>query len=58
MQRSNQRSPHMSTNHAVVYLGPEQIALQQVDFPELVDASNGNKIEHGVVLKVIATNIC
>lgn len=48
----------MSTNHAVVYLGPEQLAVQEVGFPELVDASNGKKIDHGVVLKVIATNIC
>ena len=48
----------MPSNRAVVYLGPKKLEVQTVDFPELVDASNGNKIEHGVILKVIVTNIC
>ena len=48
----------MSNNRAVVYLGPKKLEVQSVDFPELVDASNGRKIEHGVILKVVTTNIC
>ncbi|MDZ4831153.1 MAG: alcohol dehydrogenase catalytic domain-containing protein [Phycisphaerae bacterium] len=48
----------MSSNRAVVYLGPKKLEVQNVDFPELVDASNGKKIEHGVILKVVTTNIC
>jgi len=39
-------------------MGPKKVEVQSVDFPELVDASNGKKIEHGVILKVVATNIC
>ncbi len=48
----------MSSNRAVVYLGPKKLEVQTVDYPELVDANNGKKIEHGVILKVVATNIC
>ncbi len=48
----------MPSNRAVVYLGPKQLEVQKIDFPELVDASNGKKIEHGVILKVVTTNIC
>jgi len=48
----------MPSNRAVVYLGPKKLEVQSVDFPELVDATNGKKIEHGVILKVVTTNIC
>ena len=48
----------MSNNRAIVYLGPKKLEVQDVDYPKLVDASNGKKIEHGVILKVVATNIC
>jgi glutathione-independent formaldehyde dehydrogenase len=48
----------MPSNRGVVYLGPKKLEVQDLDFPKLVDASNGKKIEHGVILKVIATNIC
>lgn len=48
----------MPSNRGVVYLGPKKIEVQALDFPKLVDASNGKKIEHGVILKVVATNIC
>ena len=45
----------MSGNRAIVYLGPKKIAVQKVDYPKLEDASTGKKIEHGVILKVVAT---
>lgn len=48
----------MPSNRGVVYLGPKKVEVQSLDFPKMVDASNGKPIEHGVVLKVIATNIC
>jgi glutathione-independent formaldehyde dehydrogenase len=48
----------MPSNRGVVYLGPKKLEVQDLDFPKLVDASNGKKIEHGVIVKVIATNIC
>jgi len=48
----------MSNNRAVVFLGPKKLEVQDVEYPKMVDASNGKKIEHGVILKVIVTNIC
>lgn len=48
----------MATNRAVVYLGPHKVDVHDVPYPKLVDASNGKKIEHGVILKVVTTNIC
>ena len=48
----------MAKNRGVVYMGPNKLEVQELDFPELVDASNGKKIEHGVILKVVLTNIC
>ncbi len=48
----------MASNRAVVYLSPKKLEVQDVDYPKMVDASNGKEIEHGVVLRVVATNIC
>ncbi|MBX9737531.1 MAG: alcohol dehydrogenase catalytic domain-containing protein [Phycisphaerales bacterium] len=48
----------MASNRAVVYLGPKQLEVQDVQYPKMQDASNGKAIEHGVILKVVATNIC
>lgn len=48
----------MPSNRGIVYLGPEHVEVQDLDYPKLIDASNGKKIEHGVILKVVATNIC
>ncbi len=45
-------------NRAVVYLGPKKLEVRDVDYPKLVDATSGKKIEHGVILKVVTTNIC
>ncbi|AUS77861.1 formaldehyde dehydrogenase, glutathione-independent [Actinoalloteichus sp. AHMU CJ021] len=56
----------MSANRAVAYVGPGQVEVQDIDFPALelrdgpgVDPANvGRQCQHGVVLKVLATNIC
>ena len=46
----------MAANRAVVYLGPGKVEVQSIDYPKL---SLGNrKCEHGVILKVVSTNIC
>ncbi len=47
----------MASNRGVVYLGPGKVEVQSIDFPELKNPK-GKKITHGVVLKVISTNIC
>ena len=47
----------MSSNRGVAYVGPGKVEVQSIPFPELV-APNGKKAEHGVILKVVSTNIC
>lgn len=56
----------MSENRAVVYTGPGKVEVQTIDYPELVlrdgpgvnPLNVGRKCEHGVILKVVSTNIC
>lgn len=47
----------MSSNRGVIYTGPGSVEVQNIAFPELVTPS-GKKAEHGVILKVLSTNIC
>ena len=46
----------MASNHGVVYLGPGKVEVQSIDFPNL--ALGTRKCEHGVILKIVCTNIC
>lgn len=45
------------SNIGVVYTGPGAVEVQKIDDPKL-QAPNGRKLEHAVILKVISTNIC
>jgi glutathione-independent formaldehyde dehydrogenase len=47
------------TNQGVVYLGPGKVEIQDLAYPalELREQSN-RQLQHGVILKVVATNIC
>jgi glutathione-independent formaldehyde dehydrogenase len=47
----------MAENSGVVFLGPNKVEVQSIDFPKMHNPS-GKKINHGVILKVVATNIC
>jgi glutathione-independent formaldehyde dehydrogenase len=47
----------MATNHGVVYLGPGKVEVQSIDYPKMQNPQ-GKPIEHGVILKVVSTNIC
>lgn len=47
----------MSRNRGVVYLRPGKVEVRDIDDPKL-EAPDGRRIEHGVILKVISTNIC
>lgn len=47
----------MVSNRGVVYMGLRKVEVQSLDFPKLVDP-RGNKCEHGVILKIVTTNIC
>ncbi len=53
-------------NRAVAYLEPGKVEVQTIDYPtfELRDgpgvnpANVGRRVDHGVILKLVATNIC
>lgn len=47
----------MASNRGVVYMEPWKLEVQNLDFPKLVDP-RGNKCDHGVILKIVTTNIC
>src|ERR1700736_4727222 len=47
----------MPSNRGVVYLGSGKVDVQSIDFPTFRNPA-GKPIEHGVILKVVATNIC
>lgn len=56
----------MAGNNAVVFTRPGEVEVQDISFPELVlrdgpgvnPLNIGRKCNHGVILKVITTNIC
>jgi glutathione-independent formaldehyde dehydrogenase len=47
----------MAENSGVVFLGQNKVEVQSIDFPKLQNPA-GKKINHGVILKVVSTNIC
>ncbi len=46
----------MAGNRGVVYMGPGKVEVQTIDYPKL--ALGDRKCEHGVILKILSTNIC
>src|SRR3989449_3805236 len=46
----------MASNRGVAYMGPGKVEVQSIDFPKL--ALGTRKCDHGVILKVVSTNIC
>ncbi|MCM3504067.1 MULTISPECIES: formaldehyde dehydrogenase, glutathione-independent [unclassified Curtobacterium] len=56
----------MASNHAVAYKGPGKVEVIDTDYPtfELKDgpgvnpANVGRKVNHGAILRTVATNIC
>ena len=47
----------MASNHGVVFLGPGKVEVQAIDYPKMQNPA-GKEIEHGVILKIVSTNIC
>jgi glutathione-independent formaldehyde dehydrogenase len=47
----------MASNRGVAYVGPGKVEVRSIDYPKLVDP-RGRKCEHGVILKLVTTNIC
>src|ERR1017187_7847970 len=46
----------MASNRGLAYMGPGKVEVQSIDFPKLEIGSR--KCEHGVILKIVSTNIC
>jgi glutathione-independent formaldehyde dehydrogenase len=46
----------MASNKGVVYIKPGVVDVQTIDYPQL--AIGKRKCNHGVILKVVSTNIC
>lgn len=46
----------MANNRGLVYMGTGKVEVQSIDFPELT--LGNRKCEHGVILKIVSTNIC
>lgn len=46
----------MASNRGVAYIKPGVVEIQSIDFPKL--ALGKRKCNHGVILKVVSTNIC
>jgi glutathione-independent formaldehyde dehydrogenase len=47
------------TNQGVVYTGPGSVEVQDLDYPKLeLPEQNNRQLQHGVILKIVATNIC
>ena len=46
----------MASNRGVAYIEPGKVEIQNIDYPKL--ALGNRKCEHGVILKIVSTNIC
>ncbi len=46
----------MSTNRGIAYISPGVVEVQNIDYPKL--ALGDRKCDHGVILKILTTNIC
>ncbi|NYE24971.1 formaldehyde dehydrogenase, glutathione-independent [Pigmentiphaga litoralis] len=47
----------MTSNRGVAYIGQGKVEVQNIPYPKLEDP-RGRRIDHGVILKVVSTNIC
>ena len=46
----------MTGNRAVLYMGPKNMVVEAIDFPKM--EAKGKPVQHGVILQILATNIC
>ncbi|UGV29161.1 formaldehyde dehydrogenase, glutathione-independent [Rhodopseudomonas boonkerdii] len=47
----------MAGNRVLTFQGPMKLEVKTIDYPKLEDP-HGRKIEHGVIVKLVSTNIC
>lgn len=48
----------MAGNRCVVYLEPGKVEVRNIDYPKLELPEQHRKCNHGVILRIVATNIC
>jgi glutathione-independent formaldehyde dehydrogenase len=48
----------MASNRGVAFIKAGEVKVQSIDFPKLFSPVTKRKIEHGVILKIVSTNIC
>src|SRR5205809_3074138 len=48
----------MADNRCVAYIEPGKVEVRNIDYPKLELPEQNRKCEHGVILKIVATNIC
>ncbi|MGF7042322.1 formaldehyde dehydrogenase, glutathione-independent [Mucilaginibacter lappiensis] len=46
----------MCQNHGVAYIKPGEVEVREIDYPKL--AIGNRQCHHGVIIKIVATNIC
>src|SRR3954471_9152017 len=46
----------MCKNHGIAYMKPGEVEVQEIEYPKL--ALGDRKCKHGVILKIVCTNIC
>src|SRR5207253_2725525 len=48
----------MADNSCVAYVEPGKVEVKNIDYPKLELLEQNRKCDHGVILKIVATNIC
>src|SRR5438874_3840083 len=48
----------MADNKCVVYIEPGKVEVRSIDYPKLELPEQNRKCDHGVILRIVATNIC
>jgi glutathione-independent formaldehyde dehydrogenase len=48
----------MTGNRCVVYMGPGNVEIHDIGYPKLELPEQNRKCEHGVILRVVSSNIC
>src|SRR5438552_1754085 len=48
----------MAGNRCVVYVEPGKVEVENIDYPKLELKEQNRKCDHGVILRIVATNIC
>ena len=48
----------MADNRCVAYVEPGKVEVRNIDYPKLELPEQNRKCDHGVILRIVATNIC